>query len=468
MMNKLLQFFATQNAPKLNLPISKQRQMWLRSFFKAFFVMLFAYMAMYLIRNNIKAGSGMLKDQLGFTTTQLGQIGLAFSITYGVGKTFLGYFACGKNAKRLLSSLLILSAIAVFIMGILLSIDHCAMGFLLLLWGFNGLFQSTGASLSYATIAKWTPRTQRGRWCSMWNVSHNTGGAIAGIVALFGANMFFSGHVYGMFIFPAIIALAIGIITLFIGSESPESLGMEKAEILFNEVIDPVDIDSDKLNNWEMFTTYVVRNQWIWFLCIASIFVYVIRIGIDNWAPLYTKEMLNFNSTQQVNTIFYFEIGALAASVLWGYISDLLQGRRALVAIFCLLLTFAALFGYHNSITPCMINLFLACLGALIFGPQILIGVSTSCFVPKKAITVANGALGTFAYLFGDSMAKIGLAVIADPKSTGLSIFGHAMHGWHDTFEVLYFSIACGIILLIVVAYGEEKRIRRLAAVKNS
>ena len=67
---------------------------------------------------------------------------------------------------------------------------------------------------------------------------------------------------------------------------------------------------------------------------------------------------------------------------------------------------------------------FLFALGALIFGPQLLIGVSLTGFVPKNAISVANGMTGSFAYLFGDSMAKVGLAAIADPTRNGLNILG--------------------------------------------
>ncbi len=82
-------------------------------------------------------------------------------------------------------------------MGIILSLHHQAIGFLLLLWGLNGLFQSVGGPLSYATIFKWVPRSQRGRWMGTWNASHNIGGAVAGIFAFWGANMLFSGHVAG-------------------------------------------------------------------------------------------------------------------------------------------------------------------------------------------------------------------------------------------------------------------------------
>lgn len=47
------------------------------------------------------------------------------------------------------------------------------------------------------------------------------------------------------------------------------------------------------------------------------------------------------------------------------------------------------------------------------FGPQLLIGVAAVGFVPK-AIGAADGIKGTFAYLIGDSFAKLGLGMIAD------------------------------------------------------
>ncbi len=43
-------------------------------------------MAMYLIRNNFKAAQPFLKEEIGLSTLELGYIGLAFNITYGLGK----------------------------------------------------------------------------------------------------------------------------------------------------------------------------------------------------------------------------------------------------------------------------------------------------------------------------------------------------------------------------------------------
>ena len=64
---------------------------------------------------------------------------------------------------------------------------------------------------------------------------------------------------------------------------------------------------------------------------------------------------------------------------------------------------------------------------------------------------VTNGTTGTFAYLFGDSLAKVGLAMIADPTTVGLNIFGVNLHGWNDTFLVFYAALVVGIVMLLVV-----------------
>ena len=147
-----MNFFDIHKIPNKGIPLSVQRKLWLRNFMQAFFVVFFVYMAMYLIRNNFKAAQPFLKEEIGLSTLELGYIGLAFSITYGLGKTLLGYFVDGRNTKRIISFLLILSAITVLIMGFVLSYFGSVMGLLIVLWGLNGVFQSVGGPASYSTI----------------------------------------------------------------------------------------------------------------------------------------------------------------------------------------------------------------------------------------------------------------------------------------------------------------------------
>ncbi|MCP3426344.1 hexose-6-phosphate:phosphate antiporter [Rothia sp. AR01] len=460
--------FAIRKIPPRGIPLSVQRKLWLGQFLKAFFVVFVTYMAMYLVRNNFKAAQPLLKDEFGLSTLELGYIGLAFSVTYGLGKTLLGYFIDGRNTKRIISFLLVCASASVLVMGLVLSAFGSIVGVFVVLWGLNGVFQSVGGPASYSTISRWAPRTQRGKFLGFWNASHNIGGALAGGLALWGAHAFFGGHVVGMFVFPALIGLAIGCVGFFVGKDDPEELGWNRCEEIFGEAVEEENATAETMTRWSIFTTYILKNPWIWILCVANVFVYVVRIGIDNWAPLYVTEALHFDAVDAVNTIFYFEIGALVASLLWGYVSDLLKGRRALVGLLCMVLIVFVVGFYKDATSVGMVNISLFGLGALIFGPQLLIGVSLVGFVPKRAVSVANGMTGTFAYLFGDSMAKIGLAAIADPESDGLTVFGHLLHGWPAVFTVFYAALGLGILLLAIVTFGEERRVRALQAAERA
>lgn len=85
-----------------------------------------------------------------------------------------------------------MSATMVFIIGIILLSGNKAVGTILVFWGLSGFFQAPGGPSSYSTISRWTPTNKRGRFLGFWNMSHNIGGALAGMIALFGANTFFS------------------------------------------------------------------------------------------------------------------------------------------------------------------------------------------------------------------------------------------------------------------------------------
>ena len=141
-------FLAIKKIPNKGIPIAEQRRMWLRQFLKAFMVVFLTYMCMYLIRNNFKAAQPMMKEQLGLSTLELGYIGLAFSVTYGLGKTAVGYYISDKNTKKSISVMLIGSALTVLAMGLLLSAYGSVIGIFVVLWGLNGVFQAAGGPAS--------------------------------------------------------------------------------------------------------------------------------------------------------------------------------------------------------------------------------------------------------------------------------------------------------------------------------
>ena len=453
----MLKFLEEVRKPTLDLPVEERRKMWFKPFMQSYLVVFFAYMGMYLIRKNFNIAQNDLIETYGLTKTDLGLIGLGFSITYGIGKTVVSYYADGKNTKQFVPFMLILSALCMLGFSASLGGGSVAIFLMVAFYALSGFFQSTGGSSSYSTITKWTPRKKRGTYLGFWNLSHNVGGAAAAGVALFGANVFFNGHVIGMFVFPSIVALIIGFIGLRYGNNSPEAYGLGKAEELFGEEISEEDkvAEQEHLTKWQIFVKYVLKNKVIWLLCFANVFLYIVRIGIDQWSPVYAYEQLGFTKEAAISGFALFEVGALVGTFLWGYLSDLANGRRGLTACVALALIIFMLEFYQHATNEYVYLATLFVLGFLVFGPQLLIGVAAVGFVPKRGIAVADGVKGTFAYLIGDSFAKLGLGMIAD----GTPIFG--LTGWSGTFAALDMSVIGCLILLGFVAIAEEKKIRR-------
>lgn len=91
-----------------------------------------------------------------------------------------------------------------------------------------------------------------------------------------------------MFVFPAIIALGVGFIALRFGNDSPEAYGLGNTEALFDEPKSEEDeeAEDETLTKWQIFVTYVLKNKVIWLLCFANIFLYGVRVGIDQWSTV--------------------------------------------------------------------------------------------------------------------------------------------------------------------------------------
>ncbi|ELA8172740.1 hexose-6-phosphate:phosphate antiporter [Vibrio alginolyticus] len=452
----MLKFLEQVRKPTLDLPVEVRRKMWFKPFIQSYLVVFIGYLTMYLIRKNFNVAQNDMISTYGLSMTDLGLIGLGFSITYGIGKTVVSYYADGKNTKQFLPFMLILSGLAMLGFSFSMGGGSASLFLMVAFYALSGFFQSTGGPSSYSTITKWTPRNKRGSYLGLWNMSHNVGGAGAAGVALFGANYLFDGHVIGMFVFPSIIAIIVGFIGMRFGSDSPEAYGLGKVEELFDEAVSEEDTaaEENQMTKKEIFVEYVLKNKVIWLLCFANIFLYIVRIGIDQWSTVYAYQELGLSKETAISGFTLFEVGALVGTLMWGYLSDLANGRRALVACVSLGLIIVSLEFYQHATSEFMYLASLFVLGFLVFGPQLLIGVAAVGFVPKKAISVADGVKGTFAYLIGDSFAKLGLGMIAD----GTLIFG--LTGWKGTFAALDTSAMICIVLLAFVAIAEEKKIR--------
>ncbi len=200
------------------------------------------------------------------------------------------------------------------------------------------------------------------------------------------------------------------------------------------------------MTKWQIFVEYVLKNKVIWLLCFANIFLYVVRIGIDQWSTVYAFQELKLSKAVAIQGFTLLKL--VRWSVRCCGAGSLAPGERSPWPGG--LHRAGADYRHARCVSTCQQRIYLSGfslpLGFLVFGPQLLIGVAAVGFVPKKAIGAADGIKGTFAYLIGDSFAKLGLGMIAD----GTPVFG--LTGWAGTFAALDIAAIGCICLMAIVA----------------
>ena len=437
----MLAFLNQVRKPTLDLPLEVRRKMWFKPFMQSYLVVFIGYLTMYLIRKNFNIAQNDMISTYGLSMTQLGMIGLGFSITYGVGKTLVSYYADGKNTKQFLPFMLILSAICMLGFSASMGSGSVSLFLMIAFYALSGFFQSTGGSCSYSTITKWTPRRKRGTFLGFWNISHNVGGGI--VAPIVGAAFAILGTEHwqsASYIVPACVAVVFAISVLVLGKGSPREEGLPSlAEMMPEEKVVLKTKHGQKapenMSAFQIFCTYVLRNKNAWYVSFVDVFVYMVRFGMISWLPIYLLTVKHFSKEQMSVAFLFFEWAAIPSTLLAGWLSDkLFKGRRMPLAIICMTLIFICLIGYWKSESLLMVTVFAAIVGCLIYVPQFLASVQTMEIVPSFAVGSAVGLRGFMSYIFGASL--------------GTSLFGVMVDkmGWHGGFYLLMGGIVCCIL----------------------
>ena len=439
----MINFLAPEPKKNITMSSEEQKRKYIIYSILAYSAVFLGYMVIYLVRKNFNIAQPYMKELYQLSNGQIGLIAASFTIPYGIGKFIIGLYADHANAKRVVGVLLFAAGVLNIFFGLFLG----SMWLMMILWALNGFFQSGGSPAAYSTIMHWFPKKIRGTALGFWNISHNLGGALAAAVALLGLAIF-ANHVNGMFIFPGIVAIGVSMYAMFVGYSRPEAAGLPSVEGYYNEVSEKsVNAEAAQMKNKEILKKYVFNNKFVWLLCIANIFVYIVRIGIDQWITIYLPS-LGFTKQDAAWGFTIFELAAIPGTFIWGSLSDLMKGRRALVCMICFVPLAVIIFIYSQIANLMGLYICLGLMGCLIFGPQLLAVVSIVGFVPKRAVATTVGLSGTFGYLGGDMLAKVLLGYMSDYL------------GWGSVFIAMEVGIVCGIVIMSIIAKEENRKIK--------
>ncbi len=402
------------------------------------------YAGYYFIRKNFALAIPDL-IQLGFTKTELGFALSFLAISYGVSKFLMGNVSDRSNVKYFMPLGLLLSAVVMIVMGVFpfATSSILIMSALLFL---NGWFQGMGWPPSGRTMVYWFSLTERGTKMSVWNIAHNIGGALMPILAIWGVELFSDWH--AKFYFPGMIAIIVAIIIFLLLKDRPVSVGLPTIEEWKR---DYPENDKSKTKEEEkgvtakeIFIKHILPNKLLWSIAFANAFVYLVRYGIQDWAPTYLIEVKGFTESESSWAYSMYEIAAIPGTLICGWLSDkVFKGKRAPVSIIYMALIVVAVFVYwKNPIGHALIdNICLISIGFLIYGPVMLIGVHALDLVKKEAAGTAAGLTGLFGYFLGTSILAniLGGYIIEN-------------YGWNGYFMLMMGAsiIAIGLIALTI------------------
>lgn len=426
--------------------------------------MMFGYASFYLVRKNISMALPGMGEELGYSNTQLGWLLTGTSLVYGVGKFLNGVLADRANPRWFMVIGLIASALINLLFGV-----SSVFWVFLALWLLNGWAQSMGWPPCATLLTSWYERERLATWWGLWNASHQVGGAL---IFVLGGYLVTQWGWRAMFSVPALMALFGALVVALTLRDRPRSLGLpcphtdrvqdqetiqedaqETAQETAQELSSsPEQEKTEELSAWVQTKRYILTNPMIWLVSLGNLFVYIVRIGMLDWAPKFLKEGRGVALDEAGWMVGALEVAGILGGLGAGYLADrAFKGRYSLVnGVYMVGLTLGLYLLYISpslgaSFQGVLPNaLILSLVGFLVYGPQMLTAVSAAAYAPRECAGAATGFNGLFGYL-GASISGVGTGICVD------------RFGW-DGGVAFYLGAAVLGVLCFVCAHTLSKR----------
>jgi len=462
-------FFDPPQAKPL-LPKEKIDKVYKSMRFRVFMGAFLGYAAYYLVRKNLSlAAPGMIEEGI-VDKAGVGIAMSAVSIAYAFSKFIMGSISDRSDARKFLVVGLILSALTMIGVGLIPFGANQAFNvtlifiFMLLVGWLSGMgWPPCGRVMAY-----WFSQNERSFKMSLWNTSHTLGSGSLGLLMTFGLFIF---GILGIeqawraaFIVPASVALLLAIFCWWALRDTPQSCGLPPIDEYRNDFsgVKAKKGEEEKIPFKTLFVEYIFKNKWIWMIALANAFVYMVRYGVGDWAPVYLQEM-NIMTAKESNLAFALHnYAGIPGTIICGWISSkFFKGRCAppnIIFMGAVLLgtvvywqagNLAALMATDpaaiSALTKTFVYFGLILIGFCIYGPVALVTVQALNLVPKNAVGTAAGFVGLSGYAFGSAvLANILMGFVAE----------HA--GWNTTFILLSAASLMAMLLCAVTLKSEK------------
>jgi OPA family glycerol-3-phosphate transporter-like MFS transporter len=156
-----------------------------------------------------------------------------------------------------------------------------------------------------------------------------------------------------------------------------------------------------------------------------------------DWGPTYLKEVKHASLGEGGISTAVLEFSAILSSILVGWLSDKLGGRRGMISALCMIPVLLAYIGIlYSPDNMLWLDLVLfGVIGFFIYPTILLLVVSALDFSSKKAIGTAAGFVGLFGYL----------GRVVEGKGIGTLV---ERYGWNVALYAIMAATLLGVMLL--------------------
>jgi OPA family glycerol-3-phosphate transporter-like MFS transporter len=390
------------------------------------------YAAFYLVRNNLPVVSKEMGQALAYSKDQIGDMLAVMVAVYGLGRFVMGSLSDRSNPRYFMALGLLATAACNFAFAAVHSYPaHLA------LWAMNGLAQSMGWAPCGRSLSHWYSVRERGTIFGVWNLAQNVGGGLIGVIAAYSAEWF---GWRSAFYVPGILATICAIYLMLRLRDTPQSVGLPPIEEYLHDYSDgkkSVGAHEKELGTRELLVDYILKNRYLWLIAGANFFVYIARYAMLDWGPTFLKEVKHASLGQGGIGTATLEFSAMLSTVLAGWLSDKIGGRRGMICVLCMIPAFLAFVGIlYSPNNKLWLDLALfGVIGFFVYPAQMLLGICALDVTSKKAIGTANGLLS----ILGS------LGRVAESKGIG-ALAQH--YGWNAALYGILIAVLVGIALM--------------------
>src|SRR5947209_11581689 len=281
------------------------------------------YTSFYTCRYNLPLANSAISSEFGFTKAQMGNIITTALLAYAFGQIINGLLTDRLGGKRAM----LIGAAGTIVMNVVFGVAS----FWGLLWlfvvirGIDGYTQAFGAPGMVKINAAWFRPTERGSFAGIFGFMinlgrfgiNNLGAALLGGFLFLGLIRIPPLHWRWLFWVPAGIALVAAICMALIVRDTPEQAGFP-----------PVNPHEETAGHVQIRIIDVFRvigrTPVVWVVACAYACTGAVRQGIDQWFPLFMREVhhVNFQSAQFQILAASIPFVASAGSLISCFVSD--------------------------------------------------------------------------------------------------------------------------------------------------